>query len=136
MGAVKEPRHPLEKRELLHKEPPDARRIDAIAAHLLESGRCGEAVEYIEVTRTPSLVSALEAKALEASSPFLLQQAERLGSGPHDESVWIAMAERCLTDGRPVEAVRALTIAGLEERAEEVRLEHCPEYEPFRPLGK
>ena len=136
MGIVKEPGHPLEKRDLLHKEPPDARRIDALATSLIDAGRLGEFIDYVEVTREPELIRRLEKLALENGSPFLLQQVERLTGGKHDEATWTALAERALQDERYVEAVRALTAGGLDERAEELRLEHCPDYEPFKPLGK
>jgi hypothetical protein len=54
--AAKEPRHPLDKRELLHREPADAARIDAIAKKLIDEGRCGESIEYVEVTRNAQLI--------------------------------------------------------------------------------
>ncbi len=136
MGRIREPRHPLEKRELLHRENPDARRIDAIAEEFLSTGRAGEAVDYIEVTCNPELIAELERVGKAASSPFLVAQAERLSGVKPDPADWIALAETCLASGRAIEAVRALTLAGEEARAEAIRLEHCPDYEPFRPLGK
>ena len=32
--------------------------------------------------------------------------------------------------------VRALVSMGDEELAEQIRATHCPDYEPFKPLGK
>ncbi len=134
--AVKEPRHPLDKRELLHHDPPDAGRIDAIAEKLLDEGRYGESVEYIEVTRSPALIDALEKIAINEGVAFLLQAVERLRGDSADPSVWKRVADAALTKERFLDAVRAYSLMGDEERAEQIRLTHCPDFEPFKPLGK
>ena len=136
MPRIREPRHPLDKRDLLHKDPPDAKRIDTIGDQMLKDGRAAEAIDYIEVTRNPDLIARLLNAARETGSPFLLGQVERLFGETRPEEEWRAAAEKSLADGRAIDAVRALQHLGEEERAEELRLEHCPDYEPFRPLGK
>ena len=134
--AVKEPRHPLDKRELLHKEPADAARIDAIAKQLIDEGRYGESIEYVEVTQNAQLIDALEKAALSEGSSFLLGAVERLRDGKADPSLWKRVADTALGKERFLDAVRAYAAMGDEERAEEIRQTHCPDYEPFKPLGK
>ncbi len=136
MGKVKVPSHPLEKRELLHKDPPDTARIDAIAGALIDARRFGEAIEFVEVTRNAGLLGRLEDEATSSGSPFLLQQVERLSGQKRDDATWEAVVAKCLAAERYVDAVRALNGRGESERAEEIRAEHCPDYDPFKPLGK
>ena len=134
--AVKEPRHPLDKRELLHKEPPDVARIDAIAKQLIDGGRYGESIEYVEITRNPDLLTALEQAAGKEGSAFLLQAVERLRDATCDPSLWKRVADTALTKERFLDAVRAYAAMGDTERSEQIRQTHCPDYEPFKPLGK
>lgn len=134
--AAKEPRHPLEKRELLHKETPDASRIDGIAKRLVDEGRFGESIEYIEITRNPTLIDALEKAAVADGVSFLLGAVERLRQQKCPPETWKRVADAALTKERWRDAVRAYANMGDQERAEQLRQTHCPEYEPFKPLGK
>lgn len=134
--AVKEPRHPLDKRELLHKETIETARIDAIAKKLIDEGRFGESVEYIEVTRNAQLIDALGKAAMAEGSAFLLQAVERLSGEKVDPTSWKRVADTALTKERFLDAVRAYAAMGDEERSEQIRQTHCPDYDPFKPLGK
>jgi hypothetical protein len=134
--AAKEPRHPLDKRELLHKEPADASRIDGIAKKLIDEGRYGESIEYVEVTRNAQLIDALEKAAMSEGSAFLLQSVERLRDEKVDPTSWKRVADTAMTKERFLDAVRAYAAMGDEDKAEQVRATHCPDYEPFKPLGK
>ncbi len=136
MPSAKEPRTPLDKREILHKETPDVTRIDAIAATLIDEGRHPEAIEYIDISRNRKLIDRLASDATKRGSAFLLQAAERLGSDKRSTDEWTTLAEAALRAERYLDAVRAYTAAGNEAKSEEVRLAHCPDYEPFRPQGK
>ena len=134
--AVKEPRHPLDKRELLHKEPIETARIDAIAKRLIDEGRYGESIEYVEVTRNPQLIEALAKAAVAEGSAFLLQSFERLSGETADPTSWKRLADTALTKERFLDAVRAFAAMGDLERSEQIRQTHCPDYDPFKPLGK
>ena len=136
MPPAREPRHPLEKRDLLHADPPKMQKVNAVARKLLDEGRYPEAVDYVEVTKDPQLVEALEQEALSKGSPFLLAQVARIRGEPVDAEKWVRVAEGCKQAGRYLDAVRSLQQAGREEDAEALRQEHCPDYEPFKPLDK
>jgi hypothetical protein len=64
MPSSREPVHPLEKRDLLHAEPPDVPRIDAIAAAMAATGRFPEAIDYVEITKDGGLVAKAESDAV------------------------------------------------------------------------
>lgn len=134
--AVREPKHPLDKRELLHREPPDTKKINAIAQKLIDEGRTSEAVDYIEVTLDPGLIEAIGKQAHKQGSAFLLQQVERLSGSKASEEEWVTLSKTAGNAGRWLDAVRALMAAGRAEEAEALRLERCPDYDPFKPLGK
>lgn len=134
--AVKEPAHPLEKRDLLHGEPPDAGRIDAVASKMIAEGRYGEAVDYLEITRDAGLVAKCEAEALARGVCWLLSQVERIRGTKAGPEEWGRLAESARTAERWLDAVRALQFAGRADEAEALRLEKCPTYDPFKPLGK
>ena len=136
MAPSREPRNPLEKRDLLHAEQPKADRIDAVAEKLLASGRTAEAVDYIEISRTPKLVAQLGEVAKTTGSPFLLAQYERLSNEKAGEEAWRGVSAISLKAGRAMDAVRALQAANLDDEAEAIRMEHCPDFEPFRPQNK
>lgn len=136
MPAAREPRHPLEKRDLLHAEKPRTDRIDAVARKLMDEHRVAEAVDYIEISRTEDLIADLEREALQRGSPFLLSQVVRLRGRPADPARWRQVAETSKRDERWMDAVRALRLGGFEEEAESVRAEHCPDFEPFKPQNK
>lgn len=134
--AAKEPSHPLEKRDLLHADAPNAARIDAIAASMASEGRFPEAVDYIEISKNAALVEQAEADAVKRGSAWLLQQAERIRGRAAPPETWVRLSEAAQAAERWHDAVRALGIAGREADAEALRLAKCPEYEPFKPLGK
>ena len=134
--AVKEPSHPLEKRDLLHADAPNAAKIDPIAASMGGSGRFPEAVDYIEITKNPALLAQAEADAIKRGSAWLLQQVERISGNPVPPETWVRLSESAQAAERWLDAVRALGIAGRGEEAEALRVQKCPDYEPFKPLGK
>ena len=136
MASTREPRNPLEKRDLLHAESPDQGKVDAVAAKLLAENRYAEAVDYIEITRSAPLVAQLGERALQVGSPFLLSQVERLTGEKRPESDWRAVAEGAQKAERWMDAVRALQGGGFEDEAEALRQDKCPEYEPFKPQNK
>lgn len=133
---VKEPAHPLEKRDLLHAENPKRDRIVKIASKLIAEGRHPEAIEYLEIAHEPAQLDALESEALARGSTFLLQAVGRLRSEDPDPAQFVQIAEVAQSKERWVDAVRALTLAGREDEAEALRVERCPDYEPFKPQGK
>ena len=136
MRSPKEPAHPLDKRELLHKDEPDTAKIDAIAKKMIAEGRAPEAIEYIEITGSQELIGLLQEDALKRGSAFLLQAVERLTDTPADPSLWKQVADTAFSAERYLDAVRAYAAMGDEERSEQIRATHCPDYEPFKPLGK
>ena len=136
MAIAREPSNPLEKRDLLHAETPKRDRIDAVAQKLLAEGRAPEAIDYIEITRTPALVKTIRDLGLKTGSTFLLQQWERLSGQKSAPDEWRAVSEVAKTAGRYMDAVRALRQGGMEDEAEALRQEHCPDFDPFRPQNK
>ena len=136
MPSSREPVHPLEKRDLLHAEPPDAGRIDAIAASMAASGRFPEAIDYVEITKNGGLLAQAETDAVRRGSAWLLQQVERIRGAKCTPETWGRLADAAVAAGRPYDAVRALQFAGRDADAEALRAEKCPDYEPFKPLGK
>ncbi len=136
MARVKEPRHPLEKRELLHAPNPRVDRLDALAEQLIEDGRFGVSLDYLEVTRNEDLLGRLEKQAVKSGSAFLLQQVARLRKSTIEPTTWDRLIDNAKQAEHWRDAVRALTAAGREEEAEELRVVQCPEFEPFKPLGK
>jgi len=136
MRAPKEPTNPLDKREMLHRDAPDAARIDGIARQMIADGRGPESVEYIEITHNAELIALLADDAVKRGSAFLLQAAERLSGNESDPSTWKQLADTAFQAERYLDAVRAYAVMGDEERAEQIRATHCPDYEPFKPLGK
>lgn len=136
MASVREPANPLEKRDLLHAENPKKERIDAIAQKLLAEGRSAEAIDYIEITRTPALVQKVRELGLANGSPFLLSQWQRLTGETADADEWKQISATAARAERFMDAVRALRLGGLEEEAEALRQEKCPDFDPFRPDNK
>jgi hypothetical protein len=134
--SAKEPAHPIEKRDLLQAEVPPAARIDAIAAKMASEGRFPEAIDYVEITHNQDLVAKAESDAVARGSTWLLQQVDRIRGQASPPERWLALAEAAKRAERWLDAVRALQFAGDEAGAEALRLEKCPDYEPFKPLGK
>jgi hypothetical protein len=136
MPSAREPAHPLEKRDLLHAETPNDARIQAIAEGLAAKGRFPEAIDYVEITRDPGFLAKAEADALRRGAAWLLQQVERIRGTKCPPETWSKLAEAAERAERHLDAVRALQIAGRDADAEAYRQGHCPDYEPFKPLGK
>lgn len=134
--SVKEPAHPLEKRDLLQSEPLQTGKIDQVAAKMAAEGRFPEAVDYLELTKNAKLLDQAEADAVKRGAAWLLQQVERIRGTQCGADRWSALAEAAQAAERWHDAVRALQIAGREADAEALRTTKCPDYEPFKPLGK
>jgi hypothetical protein len=133
---AREPAHPLEKRDLLHGDPPNKARISGIAEKLASEGRWPEAIDYLEVVKDDKLIAKAEADAVARGSSWLLQQVERVGGRKADPSQWERLSDAAAKLERWRDAVRALAMSGKTAEAEALRLEKCPDYEPFKPLGK
>ncbi len=134
--AVREPAHPIEKRDLLHADPPSKPKIDAIADQMLSGGRSPESIDYVEISKTPELLAKAEADAVKRGSAWLLQQVDRIRGAKSPPETWARLAESAKTAERWHDAVRALQAGGFDADAEALRAEKCPDYEPFKPLGK
>jgi hypothetical protein len=134
--AAKEPAHPLEKRDLLHADPPNAAKIDAVVEQMAAGRRFPEAIDYLEISKSAGLVAKAEEDAVKRGSSWLLQQAERIRGTPCSPETWAKLAESAQAAERWLDAVRALGFAGREADAEALRAAKCPDYEPFKPLGK
>jgi heme oxygenase len=134
--AAREPAHPIEKRDLLHGDPPNRARIEAIAEKLASEGRWPEAIDYLEVTHDAKLLAKAESDAVVRGAAWLLQQVERISGKKCDPEQWQKLSDAAGRAERWRDAVRALALAGKTAEAEALRLEKCPDYEPFKPLGK
>jgi hypothetical protein len=134
--AAREPAHPIEKRDLLHADKPNRARILGITEKLASAGRWPEAVDYLEITPDDAWLAKAEADATKRGSAWLLQQVERISGKKAAPEKWATVADSAVKQERWRDAVRALSMAGEAEKAEALRLERCPEYDPFKPLGK
>ncbi len=134
--AAREPAHPIEKRDLLHAESPNRGRILGIVRKLEGEGRWPEAIDYLEIANDADSIAKAEADSIARGSAWLLQQVERISGKKADPEKWSRLSEAAARAERWRDAVRALASAGRPEEAEALRLEKCPEYEPFKPLGK
>jgi hypothetical protein len=134
--AAREPVHPIEKRDLLHADSPNRGRILGIVQKLHGEGRWPEAIDYLEISPEAAWTAKAEADAITRGSAWLLQQVERIGGKKADPAKWEQLAESATRHERWRDAVRALANAGKPEEAEALRAAKCPEYEPFKPLGK
>ena len=134
--AVKEPANPLEKRELLQADKPNASKIDAVAAALGAAGHWPEAVDYLEISKNADLLAKAEADAVQRGAAWLLSQADRIRGKASSPETWGRLAESAQKAERWIDAVRALGLAGREAEAEALRQAKCPDYDPFKPLGK
>jgi hypothetical protein len=134
--AAREPAHPIEKRDLLHAEQPNRARILGIVEKLSSQGRWPEAIDYLEIAPDPAWLAKAEADAVTRGSAWLLQQVERISGKKAGPEKWTRLSESAAKHERWRDAVRALSMAGEVEKAEALRAEKCPEYDPFKPLGK
>ena len=134
--AVREPAHPIEKRDVLHADPPNKAKVGAVAQQLAAAGRWPEAIDYIEVAPDAGLLAKAEAHAVDRGAAWLLQQVERIAGKKAEPEQWRKLSEAAARAERWRDAVRALALAGDAEKAEELRAQKCPDYQPFKPLGK
>jgi hypothetical protein len=134
--AAREPAHPIEKRDLLHAEQPNRARILGIADKLASQNRWPEAVDYVEIAADADRLAKAETDAVARGSAWLLQQVERIRGKSAGPEMWAKLSEAAAKNERWRDAVRAMSLAGEVEKAEALRLEKCPEYVPFKPLGK
>jgi len=134
--AAREPAHPIEKRDLLHAEKPNRYRILGIVAKLSSEGRWPEAIDYLEIAPNADGLAKAETDAVTRGSTWLLQQVERISGKKATPEKWMRLADAAQKNERWRDAVRALSLAGDSATAEALRVQMCPEYEPFKPLGK
>jgi hypothetical protein len=134
--AVDLPKGFQKKRALLYDSKANAEDKNAVADAFMESGRYGEALEFLEVTRDAGRLEAIETRALDLGDTFLLARASKLRGVEPPVETWRRLGERALSLGKYYDAFRAFETSGDPERAESVRQEHIPEYTPFRPEGK
>jgi hypothetical protein len=134
--AAREPAHPIEKRDLLHAEQPNRARILAIVERLSAAGRWPEAIDYLEIAPDAGWLAKAEADAVARGSAWLLSQVERISGKKAGPEKWQRLSESASKNERLRDAVRAMSMTGDVEKAEAMRAETCPEYEPFKPLGK
>jgi len=134
--AAREPVHPIEKRDLLHADKPNRSRILGIVEKLAGEGRWPEAIDYLEIAPEAAWLAKAETDAVTRGSAWLLSQVERIRGQKCDAATWARLSDAAARNERWRDAVRALSLAGEGERAEALRVEKCPEYEPFKPLGK
>ena len=134
--AAREPVHPIEKRDLLHAEQPNRPRILGIVEKLEREGRWPEAIDYLEISPEAKWLDKAQADAVSRGAAWLLSQVERISGKKADADAWLKLSESAVRAERWRDAVRALAMAGMPAEAEALKLEKCPEYDPFKPLGK
>jgi hypothetical protein len=134
--AAREPAHPIEKRDVLHANPPNVARVKAIAEKLVHEGRWAETIDYLEIVPDQAVLARVRAHAVEAGAAWLLQQVERITGTKAEASEWLALSDSAARAERWRDAVRALAFSGNTDGAEALRASKCPEYDPFKPLGK
>ncbi len=129
-------RDSMAKRTLLHSRKTTDEERNEAADFFLREERYGEALEFLEITRDPVRLQAVKEAALDRADTFLLQRVEKIAGEPIPPETWRNVAARALSLGRFRDAWRALREAGDEERAEAVRTEHMPDFQPYEPEGK
>ena len=134
--SAREPAHPIEKRDLLHADPPGRARVVGISEKLAAEGRWPEAIDYIEVIPDEKLLAQAAAEAVNRGSVWLLQQVERISGKKADPAQWVKLSDSAAQGERWRDAVRGLAMSGQAAEAEALRLAKCPEFDPFKPLGK
>jgi hypothetical protein len=133
---AREPAHPIEKRDILHADPANVARVKAIGQKLAAEGRWPEAIDYLEIVPDQGLLDKARAHAIETGAVWLLQQIERITGTKAESAQWLALSDSAGRSERWRDAVRALAFSGNGEGAEALRAAKCPEYDPFKPLGK
>ncbi len=124
-----------EKRLVLHAKGRDAERRAAAEA-LLAQGRLAEALEYLERTRDEAGLKRARADAIRAGDLSSYARANQLLKSEAQPAEYREIAEAAKRAERWYEAVSALERAGDQEAADALRAEKCPDYKPFKPVGK
>jgi len=128
--------HPAAKRALLYSDKASEEQLNAAADRFIESERYSEALEFLELTRDAARLSRILDAALERGDTFLVLRVEKIGGDEIPADTWREIAAKAATLGKFYDAYRGYGRAGDEEKAEAIRAEHMPDYEPFRPDGK
>jgi len=127
---------PAAKRALLHSAKASGEQMNAAADLFIDNERYSEALEFLEHTHDAGRLQRILTAATDRADTFLVLRVEKLGDETISADVWRKIAEKAESLGKFFDAFRGYEHAGDEEKAEAVRAEHMPEYEPFRPDGK
>jgi hypothetical protein len=125
----------IEKRRVLYAKGMEKRRA-AVAAALVAAGRLAESLEYLERTRDAALLERVRREAVRAGDGFTLSRAAQILKIEPDPSEWRELASHAERAGRYFDAINSLDRAGDAEKAEALRMQHCPGFRPIRPAGK
>ncbi len=128
--------NPAKKRNLLYSTKATDADMNAAADGFIARERYEEALEFLERTHDKTLLSRIRDEATERGDTFLLLRVERVSGEEVSTEAWREIAVTASSLGKHYDAYRALHHAGDEEKAEAVRAEHMPDFEPFRPDGK
>jgi len=128
--------NPAAKRNLLYSTKATDADLNAAADGFIARERYGQALEFLERTHDGTRLSKIRDEAAQRGDTFLLLRVEKLSGEEIPADFWRAIADTAGSLGKHYDAYRALQRAGDEEKAEAVRAEHMPDYEPFRPEGK
>src|SRR5688572_8910099 len=104
--AAREPAHPIEKRDILHANPPNVARVKAIAQKLAAEGRWPEAIDYIEIVPEQALLDKARTHAIETGAVWLLQQVERISGTKAEPAQWLQLSDSAGRAERWRDAVR------------------------------
>lgn len=106
------------------------------AEGFLAEGRLAEALEFLERNRDVAMLDRVARAAVDRGDAFSLGRSLQLAGETADADRWRTLAANAERAERWYDAIRALERAGDEERAEELRQAHHPDYKPFKPAGK
>jgi hypothetical protein len=124
------------KRVILHSDRVTDEQLNAAADSFIEHERYGEALEFLEHTRDGERLSRILSAAAGLGDTFLVMRAQKLCGKALPPDRWREIAAKAVALGKFFDAYRGYERAGDEERAEAIRAEYMPDYEPFRPEGK
>ena len=124
-----------EKRHLLYGKGLERGRASVVAG-LIGKGRLAEALEYLERSRDAGALDQVRRDAVRAEDLFSLVrccQILKAEAAPAELRELAANAQRA---ERWYDAVNAFARAGDAEASEALRVERCPDYQPFKPANK
>jgi hypothetical protein len=124
------------KQNLLYSEKVTDETRNACADQFIEEERFGEALEFIEITKDRARLDKVLSEAIARADTFLMARVERIRKEAIPAETWREVAEKAQSLGRIFDAYRAIGRADGEEKAEEFRAEHLPDFQPFKPEGK